>query len=578
MSFEAPVEDLLFNIAHLALWPDDTAPDTEIARAVLTELGRFAAEEIAPLNGLGDRQGSRCEDGQVRTPDGFRQAYARFVEMGWQGLVHPEAFGGQDLPRAIGAASGEILNAANMSFALCPLLTDGAIEALRRYGSADMQAAYLPNLVSGRWTGTMNLTEPQAGSDLALLRTRAERTKDGSYRLSGTKIFITYGQHDLSENIVHLVLARTPDAPKGIRGISLFLAPKVLPDGSQNAIRCVSIEHKLGVHASPTCVLSYEGATGFLIGQENAGLDYMFTMMNAARFAVGVQGVAIAERALQQALAYARTRIQGRPVDGGANGAVAIIQHPDVRRMLGRMRALTEGCRAMAIFAASCQDRADRTGNTEAQAMAEFLVPLVKGFATEMAVEVTSLGVQVHGGMGFIEEGGAAQYLRDARISTIYEGTTGIQANDLTGRKVGAEKGATALALVAEMRGLDARLAAAGERFALMHVSCRQGIDALATATDWLVGHYREQPEAVAAVAVPYLKLFGTVAGGWLMARAALIAGERLAGPGADREFLEAKLATARFYIEHLLPQAAALSRTVTAGAASVLAVDPATL
>lgn len=569
MSFEAPVEDLLFNIAHLALWPDDTAPDPEIARAVLTELGRFAAEEIAPLNGPGDRQGSSCEDGQVRTPDGFRQAYARFVEMGWQGLVHPEAFGGQDLPRAISAASGEILNAANMSFALCPLLTDGAIEALRHYGSPDMQAAYLPNLVSGRWTGTMNLTEPQAGSDLALLRTRAELTGDGSYRLSGTKIFITYGQHDLSENIVHLVLARTPDAPEGIRGISLFLVPKILPDGSQNAIRCVSIEHKLGVRASPTCVLSYEEATGFLIGQENSGLDYMFTMMNAARFAVGVQGVAIAERALQQALAYARTRIQGRPVDGGAPGAVAIIQHPDVRRMLGRMRALTEGCRAMAIFAASCQDRADRTGDTEAQAMAEFLVPLVKGFATEMAVEVASLGVQVHGGMGFIEETGAAQHYRDARILPIYEGTTAIQANDFLGRKTLRDGGTTA-------RRLSDRIAATEAELRTGSTRARGIADALSTTREaygaclqHLLTVAPSDPKAAYGGSVPWLMAAGNLVAGWQLARAAVAADSAMTR-GEGGAFLSAKIATADFYAHHILPEVALQASCAMQGARSL--------
>ena len=569
MSFEAPVEDLLFNIAHLAPWPDETAPDPEIARAVLTELGRFAAEEIAPLNGPGDRQGSSCEDGHVQTPDGFRQAYARFVEMGWQGLVHPEAFGGQDLPRAIGAASGEILNAANMSFALCPLLTDGAIEALRRYGSADMQAVYLPNLVSGRWTGTMNLTEPQAGSDLALLRTRAERTEDGSYRLSGTKIFITYGQHDLSENIVHLVLARTPHAPKGIRGISLFLVPNVLPDGSQNAIRCVSIEHKLGVHASPTCVLSYGGATGFLIGQENAGLDYMFTMMNAARFAVGVQGVAIAERALQQALAYARTRIQGRPVDGGAPGAVAIIQHPDVRRMLGRMRALTEGCRAMAIFAASCQDRADRTGNTEAQAMAEFLVPLVKGFATEMAVEVTSLGMQVHGGMGFIEETGAAQHYRDARILPIYEGTTAIQANDFLGRKTLRDGGTTARHLAEMIAATEAELRTGSPRARGIADALRTAREAYETCLRHLLTVAPADPSAAYGGSVPWLIAVGNLVAGWQLARAASVAEAAIARSDGN-DFLLAKIATADFYAHHILPEVALQTARTTTGAKSL--------
>jgi len=371
------------------------------------------------------------------------------MAMGWQGLVHPSEYGGQDLPRAVGAAAGEIINAANMSFALCPLLTDGAIEALRHFGSPQLRQTYLPKLVSGAWTGTMNLTEPQAGSDLALLRTRAERQADGSYQITGTKIFITYGDHDLTENIIHLVLARTPDAPKGVKGISLFLVPKrLVEDGAPNAVRCQNIEHKLGVRASPTCVLAFESATGFLIGRENAGLEYMFTMMNAARFAVGVQGVAIGERAYQLARSYATARHQGRPVDGSAPEAVAIIQHPDVRRMLAQMRATTEGCRALAAFAAGCQDRAEAAGTpeqrAEALALAEFLVPLVKGFCTEKGVETASLGVQIHGGMGFIEETGAAQHYRDARILPIYEGTTSIQANDLLGRKTLRDGGAVA--------------------------------------------------------------------------------------------------------------------------------------
>ncbi|MDP1576629.1 MAG: acyl-CoA dehydrogenase family protein, partial [Cypionkella sp.] len=346
MTYEAPVRDMMFNIAHIAPNPGDL----EMAAAVLEEFGRFCAEEVAPLNAPGDREGSRCDQGQVQTPAGFRQAYGKYVAMGWQGLVHPSEFGGQDLPRAVGAAAGEILNAANISFALCPLLTDGAIEALRHFGCAQMKQTYLPKLVSGTWTGTMNLTEPQAGSDLALLRTRADAQQNGTYKITGTKIYITYGEHDLAENIIHLVLARTPDAPKGIKGISLFVVPKFLVSadaslGPRNAVRCQSIEHKLGVRASPTCVMEFEGATGFLIGRENAGLDYMFTMMNAARFAVGVQGVAVGERAYQQALAYAKTRLQGRPVDGSAQGAVAIIHHPDVRRMLAHMRATTEACR-----------------------------------------------------------------------------------------------------------------------------------------------------------------------------------------------------------------------------------------
>lgn len=535
MTYEAPLNDLLFNVAFIA----NNDVDSEITAAVLGELGRFCAEEIAPLNASGDREGSHCDDGQVTTPEGFRAAYAKFVDMGWQGLPHPAEFGGQGMPRSVGAAAGEILNAANMSFALCPLLTDGAIEALRHFGSDEMKASYLPHLVAGSWTGTMNLTEPQAGSDLALLRTRAEVQADGNFRITGTKIFITYGEHDLAENIIHLVLARTPDAPKGIKGISLFLVPKILPDGRSNAVRCQSIEHKLGVRASPTCVLEFEGATGFLIGNENSGLEYMFTMMNAARFAVGVQGAAIAERAYQQALAYANSRIQGRPVDGSAAGAVAIINHPDVCRMLMHMRALTEACRSMAAYTAGLHDQGDT-------ALAEFLVPLVKGFCTEMAVQVTSLGVQIHGGMGFIEETGAAQHYRDARILPIYEGTTAIQANDLLARKTLRDQGVTATRLAGMIAETEAAL--------------RQGSPTAQDIADRLAAA-REDFQAVVArllnappndsyaAAVPYLMLAGNLVAGWQMARAVLVA------EAASSEFMTAKIATARFYTHHILPE-----------------------
>ncbi len=594
-TYTAPLKDMQFAIAEfagldsVAALPGCEDVNAELVEAVLTEAGKFAQGVLDPLNRVGDKQGAQWRDGVVTAPDGFKQAYAQFVEAGWNGLGASTDYGGQGLPHIIAMPLQEMWNSANMAFCLCPMLTTGVQEALLHHGSPALLETYMHKLVSGEWTGTMNLTEPQAGSDLSAVRTQAVPEGD-HYRIRGTKIFITWGEHDMTSNIVHLLLARLPDAPEGVKGISLFVVPKFLLNadgstGARNDIRCVSIEHKLGIHGSPTCVLAYgdgPGAVGYLVGEPHRGLEYMFTMMNHARLGVGMEGIAIAERAWQHALDYAKTRVQGRAIGQRSGDRVTIIHHPDVRRMLMTMKAQTEAMRALGYYAAGELDRAKHHPDPQAraahQARLDLLTPVVKGWCTETAVEIASLGMQVHGGMGFIEEGGAAQYLRDARISTIYEGTTGIQANDLTGRKVGAEKGATALALIAEMRGLDAQLAAAGERFALMHVSCRQGIDALATATDWLVGQYREQPEAVAAVAVPYLKLFGTVAGGWLMARAALIAVDRLAGPGADREFLEAKFASARFYIEHLLPQAAALSRTVTAGAASVLAVDPAAL
>ena len=479
----------------------------------------------------------------------------------------------------------EIWKSANMAFALAPMLTSGVLEALKSHGDPAQQQAYLPRLTSGEWSGTMNLTEPQAGSDLSAVRTRAVREGD-HYRIQGTKIFITWGEHDMSDNIVHLVLARTPDAPEGVKGISLFVVPKFLPKpdgtpGERNDIRCVSIEHKLGIHASPTCVLAYgddKGAVGHLVGEENRGLEYMFTMMNYARLGVGLEGVAIGERAYQHALEYAKTRVQGREIGQKGGDRVTIIHHPDVRRMLMSMRSQTEAMRSLAYFAAATLDKVrrhpDPAEQRRSQALLDLLTPVVKGWCTEQGVEIASTGIQVHGGMGFVEETGAAQYLRDVRITTIYEGTTGIQANDLVGRKVGFEKGATALAVIGAMRSVEPRLAAAGE--SSLRDSLKEAVDGLEAATRWIVETFPKNPKAVAAVSVPYLKLFGTAAGGWMMARAALVAQERLKQPGSDQEFLQGKLATARFYAEHELPRAAALAREVTHGAASVLALDPA--
>ena len=592
-TYTAPLKDMQFAIAEfagvdsIAALPGCGDVNAELVEVVLTEAGKFAQGVLDPLNRSGDKQGAQWRDGVVTAPDGFKDAYAQFIAAGWNGLGGATQYGGQGLPHIIAMPLQEMWNSANMAFCLCPMLTTGVQEALLHHGSAALLETYMHKLVSGEWTGTMNLTEPQAGSDLSAVRTRALPEGD-HYRIHGTKIFITWGEHDMTANIVHLVLARLPDAPEGVKGISLFVAPKFMVNadgsiGARNDIRCVSIEHKLGIHGSPTCVLAYgdgPGAVGYLIGQPHRGLEYMFTMMNHARLGVGMEGIAISERAYQHALEYARTRVQGRAIGQRSGDRVTIIHHPDVRRMLMTMKAQTEAMRALGYYAAGELDRSkhhpDPQTRAQHQARLDLLTPVVKGWCTEVAVEIASTGVQIHGGMGFIEETGAAQYLRDARISTIYEGTTGIQANDLIGRKVGAEKGATALTLIDEMRGLDAGLAAAGESFAGMHRGYVQAVHALEAATHWLVDHYRQQPEAAAAVAVPYLKLFGTVAGGWLMARAALIARERLAAPGADREFLEAKLATARFYLEHLLPQAAALSQTVTSGAASTLALDPA--
>jgi len=535
----------------------------------------------------GDRNPSSWKDGQVTTTPGFREAYRQYAEGGWQGLQHPQDFGGQGLPKTIGAACGEMLNSANLSFALCPLLTDGAIEALLTAGSDELKATYLEKLVSGEWTGTMNLTEPQAGSDLALVRTRAEPQPDGTYKLFGTKIFITYGEHDMAENIVHLVLARVTGAPEGVKGISLFVVPKFLVNrdgsvGPRNDAHCVSIEHKLGIKASPTAVLQFGdrgGAVGYLVGQENRGLEYMFIMMNAARYAVGVQGIAIAERAYQKAVAYAKDRIQSRPVDGSITASAPIIHHPDVKRMLMTMRAYTEGCRAMATVAAAAYDAAHHHPDAEVrkqnQAFYEFMVPLVKGYSTEMSVEVTSLGVQVHGGMGFIEETGAAQYYRDARILPIYEGTTAIQANDLVGRKTARDGGQTARAIAAQIEKTEGELSRDGSEAAkavLKRLSAAR--KAFLDVVDFVAGQTKASPNAVFAGSVPYLMLAGNVVAGWQLARSVLAAGA-LAAKGEDVAFMQAKIATARFYAEHILARAPGMRDSIVEGADSVTALAP---
>ena len=586
MSYRAPVKDMLFVMNELAglqavaALPgfEDATPDT--AQAVLEECARFTEQVLAPLNAQGDRNPSSFDGGAVRTTPGFKEAFAQFAAGGWQGLQHPQAFGGQGLPKLVGAACNEMVNSANLSFALCPLLTDGAIEALLVAGSHEQQQAHIPHLLSGRWTGTMNLTEPQAGSDLSLVRTRAEPQPDGSYRIFGTKIYITYGEHDLAENIVHLVLARISGAPEGVKGISLFLCPKVLPDGTRNDVRCVSIEHKLGIKASPTAVLQYGdagGAVAWLVGRENRGLEAMFVMMNAARFAVGVQGIALAERAYQQAVGYARDRVQSRPVDGSLPGPAPIVHHPDVRRMLMTMRAHTEGCRALALVAAAAYDAAhahpDAAARRENQAFYEFLVPLVKGLSTEMALEVASLGVQVHGGMGFIEETGAAQHLRDAKILTIYEGTTAIQANDLVGRKTARDGGAVARSIAARIEATEGELAARGS------AACRAMARRLGAArrafdevVDFMVTQSRAAPNAVYAGSVPYLMLAGTTLAGWQMARALMAAEDRLAA-GDDVAFMQAKIATCRFHGDHLLTRVPGWRDAIVEGADSVAAM-----
>jgi 3-(methylthio)propanoyl-CoA dehydrogenase len=581
MSYQPPVQDLMFCIQHLSHWEHVSAlevySECEIPDigAALESYARFCAEQIVPLSQVGDTQGARFDKGRVTMPEGDARAYAQFIEMGWQALIHPAEYGGIGLPRAVGAAAVEMLNAADMSFGLCPLLTDGAIEALLLTGSDAQKATYLGPLIDGRWSGTMNLTEPQAGSDLGRVATRAVQRADGTYGITGTKIFITYGAHDLTENIIHLVLARAPDAPAGPKGLSLFIVPQKLvnPDGTvgaANAVTCVSIEHKLGVRASPTAVLDYDDATGFLIGEENCGLEYMFVMMNAARFSVGVQGIAIAERAYQRALAYARDRVQSRPVNGQSKDAVPIIEHPDVRRMLLRMRSLTEGGRAMAAATAGLLDMAHHRGDPESIAEAEFMVPLVKGFCSERAVEVASLGVQIHGGMGFIEETGAAQHYRDARILPIYEGTTAIQANDLLGRKVMRDGGATARLFAAQIAETEANLASGDASAQAIGAGLGQARAAFETALDWMLENSRTDIDAAFAGSVPFLTLTGTLAAGWSLAKGALAAqGARDAGQ--DSAFLTQKIATALFYAQHILPECAIEQTRILHGAPSLL-------
>ena len=591
MSYKAPLKDMLFDIKHLAnidqvaLIPGFEDAGFETAEAVLQECAKFNEGVLSPLNWEGDKNPSSFKEGVVTTTPGFKDAFRQYVEGGWQGLQHPSDFGGQGLPKTIGAACGEMLNSANMSFALCPLLSDGAIEALLTAGSDDLKAVYLEKLVTGQWTGTMNLTEPQAGSDLAAVRSRAEPQGDGSYKVFGTKIYITYGEHDMAENIVHLVLARVSGAPEGVKGISLFVVPKFLvnPDlslGARNDVHCVSIEHKLGIKASPTAVLQYGdngGAVGYIVGEENRGLEYMFIMMNSARYAVGMQGIAIAQRAYQKAVTFAKDRVQSRPVDGSIKASAPIIHHPDVKRMLMTMRAYIEGCRAMASVAAAAYDGAhhhpDADVRKQNEAFYEFMVPLVKGYSTEMSQEVTSLGVQVHGGMGFIEETGAAQYYRDARILTIYEGTTAIQANDLVGRKTARDGGQTAKGIAAQIEATESELLAQGSADAVVVAKRLKAARlALLDVVEFVAANTRTSPNAVFAGSVPYLMLAGNVVAGWQLARSLLVASEQLAD-GVEADFMKAKIITARFYADHLLTRAPGMRDSIVEGADSVNAL-----
>ncbi|MDX2157225.1 MAG: acyl-CoA dehydrogenase [Hyphomicrobiaceae bacterium] len=589
MTYRAPVDDIMVALKTAAgldvlIATGAVTVDEDTIRAVIAEAGRFGSEVLDPLNAPGDRAGSRLIDGRVETPAGWKEAYRAFAEGGWASLAAAEELGGQGLPEVVSMAAGEIWNSANMGFGLCPLLTQGAIDAIATHGSDDLKRTYLPNMASGKWTGTMNLTEPHAGSDLGHLRAKAVRQPDGSYRITGTKIFITYGDHELTENIIHLALARLPDAPPGTRGISLLLVPKVLvnPDGTlgaRNDVVCASLEHKLGIHASPTCVMKYgeggAGAVGYLVGEENRGLNTMFIMMNAARLAVGVQGVAIAERATQRAIAYAQERKQGRSARGQAGEMSPIIEHADVRRNLMTMKAMTQAARAICLATAAELD-ISRHGPDDAQRKAAanraaLLTPVAKAFSTDIGVEVASIGVQVHGGMGFIEETGAAQHYRDARILPIYEGTNGIQAIDLLTRKLPLEGGRVVEAYIGELARTAEEVRASNRpEFGHMGERLGEAVTALAEASRWLGEALQKSPETASAGAQPYLRLFGLAAGGIYLARAALAATRDGAAAG-----VAARVAVARYFAENHAVAARGLKDTIVSGGESTLLIEP---
>ena len=582
-TYIAPLRDMQFVLNEIAgleeicALPGNEECSVDLVESILDEAAKFANGVLDPINRNGDNQGAVVKDGAVTTSPGFKDAYQLFCETGWNAMPFSPEFGGQGLPAAVTMAVNEMWKSANMAFALCPMLTGGAIEAIAHHASDELKQKYLPKMVEGSWTGTMNLTEPNAGSDLAAISTKAARAADGTFRITGTKIFITWGEHDVAENIVHLVLARLPDAPPGLKGISLFLVPKFLVNddgslGARNDLICSSLEHKLGIHGSPTAVMSYgdkEGAVGYLIGEENKGIGYMFTMMNHARVNVGLEGVGIAERAYQHALWYARERIQGAIVGDKSGDKKPILHHPDVRRLLMECKARTEAMRTLAYYAAAQIDKA-HAGDAAAQARIDLLTPVVKGWSTEQGVELSSAALQVFGGVGFVEETGAAQYYRDSRITTIYEGTTAIQANDLVGRKLAREKvpGAGMKAMLAEINATADELAA-NASLANIAANLKHGAVALASATDWILATYNDNPQAVHAGSVPFLRLTGIVAGGWLMAKSAGVAAARIAA-GDNDPFYRAKLATAEFFATHQLPFAAAYAAEVTGGAAAV--------
>jgi alkylation response protein AidB-like acyl-CoA dehydrogenase len=597
-TYSAPLDDIDFvmnricGLGGLAEIETFSHADPVLVRDLLSEANRFMSERIAPLNQVGDVEGSvRNADGSVTTPTGFVGAYQEYVDGGWGAVPFDVGYGGGGFPWMVGIGLQEIINSANMAFAMAPLLTQGAIDAIQHHADETLRMTYLPKMVSGEWTGTMNLTEPDAGSDVGALRTKAVRRDDGSYLITGTKIYITFGEHDMADNIVHLVLARTPDAPAGTKGISLFIVPKFLVNadgslGDKNDVHCVSIEHKMGIKASPTCVLSYgesgEGAVGYIVGEENRGMAYMFTMMNQARLSVGIEGMALAERAYQQALEFSQQRRQGRAPGAPAGESSPIIDHPDVKRMLVTMKSTIEALRRMLYWNAQCLDLAahhpDADVRKEADDIAALLTPLSKGWGTDMSVELTGIAVQVHGGMGFIEETGVAQHYRDARITTIYEGTNGIQGMDLVGRKLGLEGGAVITAHLQRIADIDVELSK-HEALAGIRTALATSLAAVRTSTEWLFAHAGSPVDALAG-ATPYLRQLSTVTGGYLMARTALVATELLAsGEGSETpEFLAAKVASARFFCEQLMPAADGLVAQVTAGADALMGFDAALL
>lgn len=588
-SYTAPIRDMQFvmnelaDIDGVAALPGNEEVSADLVEAILEEANKFASGVLAPLNWSGDQEGASWSKEGVTTASGWKEAYKQFSESGWTALACDPEYGGQGLPKLLSTAVMEMWKSANMAFSLCPMLTTGAIESLMLRGSDEQKNMYLPKMVSGEWTGTMNLTEPQAGSDLAAVRTKAEPQGDGTYRIFGQKIFITYGDHDMTDNIIHLVLGRLPDAPEGVKGISLFVVPKFLVNadgslGARNDVHCVSIEHKLGIHASPTCVLAFGdngGAIGTLVGEANRGLEYMFIMMNEARFAVGMEGLALSERAYQHALQYAKDRIQGTEAGVRGGPKVSIIHHADVRRMLMSMKSKTEAMRALAYVVGAATDFAhhheDQAVRAKKQAFVDLMIPVVKGWLTENSIDVASTGVQVHGGMGFIEETGAAQHLRDARITTIYEGTTAIQANDLIGRKIARENGVTIKALIAEMREVEAQLDTSDAAQSAIRRSLAAGIAAVEEAVTYILATYNDDIKAASVGSVPFLNLLGIVAGGWQMARAAIISKRKLAGQPGDAGFYVGKIATARFYADHVLSQAPGLAYAVVNGAPGAL-------